>query len=377
MKVLMTFIQHGESNEAYKERFESVWEVVEQFGGSMTEHPELIEKRAIELAALDDPPRDRGEVDEDDRDMARAELAAELKAAFMLSGANDRKYGGLKLQLENDYTLGNDRYPRDVEAVLGLLNNYRDPNQRRFRGPADDKTPQEPRDEDGLQFVQEGTTDNTGAIMAQQGNKNDKKNEAKTNSKGESGCFHCGDPGHWVTDCPDLTEEKKGSLLIQADGAIISQVGSRTEPMTDGKAERKIKTLKQCIRSGGLRRNYLYLDTCTTNNQVVNPAYLTDIHQAESPLHLHTNAGTSVSRQQGSLGDLLFWLDPMGIANVISLRSLEEKHKVTYDSELHGGAFVVHTDEGNVIFRRCSETGFPYIDLDEPGDEAAMLVQSV
>ena len=30
-----------------------------------------------------------------------------------------------------------------------------------------------------------------------------------------------------------------------------------------------------------------------------------------------------------------------------------------------------------MVFRRCPETGFPYIDLDEPGDEAAMLVQSV
>ena len=50
---------------------------------------------------------------------------------------------------------------------------------------------------------------------------------------------------------------------------------------------------------------------------------------------------------------------------------------MTYYSELHGCAFVVHTDKGNVVFRRCPETGFPYINLDEPGDEAAMLVQSI
>ena len=66
----------------------------------------------------------------------------------------------------------------------------------------------------------------------------------------------------------------------------------------------------------------------------------------ESPLHLHTNAGTSVSKQQGYLGEHKFWLDPHGIANVISLRSLEENHKVTYDSDLHAGAFIVHLKDG-------------------------------
>lgn len=121
----------------------------------------------------------------------------------------------------------------------------------------------------------------------------------------------------------------------------------------------------------------MYLDTCTTNNQVVDPVYLSGIHKADSPLHLHTNAGTSISKQQGYLGEHLFWLDPHGIANVISLRSLEAKHKVTYDSGLHGGAFIVRTDSGEVIFRRCPKTGFPYVDLDESGDEAVMLVQSV
>eukprot|EP00956_Cyclotella_meneghiniana_P042120 scaffold248363_cov77-Cyclotella_meneghiniana.AAC.3 len=356
MKVLATHVQQNETNEQYKEEFESIWEIVEQFGGSLTNHPELIERRAAEIAALDEPPRDVGEVDDDDREMAATEIANEIKASFMLSGAQERRYGGLKLQLENDYTLGNDRYPKDTEGVLGLMNNYRDPYQRRQYRTPDDRGGQ-PKEEDGLQFVQEGTNEgNEGAVMAQQGKK--PGGETKTNSKGESNCFHCGAKDHWITDCPDLNEANKGSLMMQLDGALISQ-------------------LKKCIRSGGLRRNYLYLDTCTTNNQVVNPAYLKGVHKADTPLHLHTNAGTSVLLQQGYLGEFLFWLDPHGIANVISLRTLEEKHKVTYDSELHGGAFVVHTDEGDVIFRRCPETGFPYIDLDENASEAAMLVQSV
>ena len=197
-----------------------------------------------------------------------------------------------------------DPLPKDIEAALGLLNNYRDPGERRFKQP-NDRAPQ-PREEDGLQFVQEGATEREeGAVMTQQGAK--KPAAAKTNSKGESNCFHC---------------ENKGSLLIQADGAMILQV---QQP-------------EKTIRSRGLQRNYLYMDTCTTNNQVVDPVYLSKIHTAENPLHLHTNAGTSVSKKQGNLGEHLFWLDTHGIANVILLRSLEARHKVSYDSEHHGGA---------------------------------------
>lgn len=36
--------------------------------------------------------------------------------------------------------------------------------------------------------------------------------------------------------------------------------------------------------TGGLKKNYLYLDTCSTEDQMVNPSYLKKIHQAENPL---------------------------------------------------------------------------------------------
>jgi hypothetical protein len=69
----------------------------------------------------------------------------------------------------------------------------------------------------------------------------------------------------------------------------------------------------------------------------------------------------------------------MGIANVISLKSLEERYRVTYDSKTKDGSFVVHTDTGDIVFKRCPETSFPYIDLDDVagGDMGAMLVQTV
>ena len=66
------------------------------------------------------------------------------------------------------------------------------------------------------------------------------------------------------------------------------------------------------------------------------------------------------------------------MASVVSLRTLERKFpKVSYCSNERGGAFVVTTDRGEVIFQRCAVTGFPFIDLPEEGDDIAVqLVQA-
>ena len=65
-------------------------------------------------------------------------------------------------------------------------------------------------------------------------------------------------------------------------------------------------------KKSGLKRNYLYLNTCTTEDQMVNPSYLTKIHKASKPLTLHTNAGSSSTTHKGYLGSELFWLDCFG-----------------------------------------------------------------
>jgi hypothetical protein len=137
----------------------------------------------------------------------------------------------------------------------------------------------------------------------------------------------------------------------------------------------QVKHDGQDIKTGGIKKNYLYADTCSTNDFMVNPAYLTGVHTVDDQLRIHTNAGSCVTKQQGLLGSQKFWLDRNGIANVISLKSLESKHRVTYDSTKDGGAFVVHTPEGKVYFRRCPDTGFPYIDLDDVNQDGAILVQ--
>ena len=111
---------------------------------------------------------------------------------------------------------------------------------------------------------------------------------------------------------------------------------------------------------------------------MVVPDYLQNIWEVECPLTLHTNAGKSETNLRGDLGGTPFWLDKKGIANVVSLRTLEKRFKVPYDSTKNGGAFVCDTPEGTVVFERCPITGFPYVDLGKHGwKAAAMMVQTV
>ena len=111
---------------------------------------------------------------------------------------------------------------------------------------------------------------------------------------------------------------------------------------------------------------------------MINPAFLTNAHQVKNRLHLQTNAGLASTNKKGYLGNSLFWLDQMGIANVVLLCTLESKFNITSDSKKDGGAFVVHTPEGRVLIKRCPKTSFSYIDLtDESGGAAVMMVQTV
>ncbi len=103
-----------------------------------------------------------------------------------------------------------------------------------------------------------------------------------------------------------------------------------------------------------------------------------NIHDAATTLQLQTNAGTNKTNWQGYHGNNLLWLDPAGIANVISLCSLEEHFCIIYDITCNGGSFICHTTTGPVKFLHCTQTGFHYINLTEAKIcDAITLIQTI
>ena len=121
--------------------------------------------------------------------------------------------------------------------------------------------------DDGLQCLQDEdkSAETKGVSMLQK--KDDSKNRVKYISKGEKDCYHWGQDDHWAPDCPQLNKEQQVQLHIQ-DWAIASQVNERGT----------------VAKTGGVRCNYLYIDTCSMNDFMVNPAYLTAVHTVDDPL---------------------------------------------------------------------------------------------
>ena len=69
MKALHMVMQEGESNGDWKKKMESMFTIVKQFGGSLSNHPGLIYKRALAIAKADG--RDANQINNTDRDTAQ------------------------------------------------------------------------------------------------------------------------------------------------------------------------------------------------------------------------------------------------------------------------------------------------------------------
>ncbi len=55
---------------------------------------------------------------------AEEESSKKVKAALLISGANRRRYGGLKDSLVNNCLLGSDQYPYTFGKAMRILGNY-------------------------------------------------------------------------------------------------------------------------------------------------------------------------------------------------------------------------------------------------------------
>ncbi len=132
----------------------------------------------------------------------------------------------MKNELVNYYLLGTDQYPNMYKKAMQILGNYQAMKSViPFQGSPNDT---------GVAFLQRG---GRGGCRAQSQGKQemvgDKKDGSarssevgddvstmtrksgdgpRTNSKGESHCFHCRTADHWVYKCPKLTAGPQGQL---------------------------------------------------------------------------------------------------------------------------------------------------------------------
>ena len=68
-------------------------------------------------------------------------------SALLISGADERRYGGLKNDLGNNDLIGTDQYPETTEKARVLLGNYKTPRKQQRH---------QPRYDGGVDFIRRG-----------------------------------------------------------------------------------------------------------------------------------------------------------------------------------------------------------------------------
>ena len=143
-------------------------------------------------------------------------------------------------------------------------------------------------------------------------------------------CNHCGEKGHYATNC-----KKRQKELIHTTIADSSNDDSD-----------EVEHIFDQHITGVLCNTWLLLDNQSMVDQFVNPTYLHDIKSVGKHIDVYCNAGKTSTNQQGMFRGIKVWCNLLGIADVISLKTIKSMFRGTYDSDNSGGVFMVHITKG-------------------------------
>ncbi len=175
-------------------------------------------------------------------------------------------------------------------------------------------------------------------------------------------CKKCNKLGHTLAVCPKSKPPKQvHTINANVDNASVASNTS------------SIIILAQQGRRGSIDPNFLLLDSQSTINLFSNPNHVDNVLPASQPIQVHCNKGVMPNGNVADFGTNEVYINPDGIANVLSLYLLGQKHHITYDSKDRGGVFKVHTSGGLLEFKPTS-TGLHVLDLKEHSNAAHVLV---
>ena len=195
------FCQGNLPNPDYLDRFMNLVDMAESYDAK------LYDQEMFKIAQDSTVYSTTAEADLQDDELKMIETTAQeiyLACAFVIN-CDLRRYGRLIEELENDYTEGNDNYPRNMVKYYQLLNEYNQWNPRAT------------------------LPESSGVAFLQQGN-NNKSAQRTTEWKKKATCHNCGQKGHIRPECPEpMTEndddkkeddnkpDKKSSKLTLTD----------------------------------------------------------------------------------------------------------------------------------------------------------------
>jgi hypothetical protein len=284
------------------------------------------------------------------------------------------KHGNLKVDLQNDFTTGDNHYPKNRQQTLHLLDKY-------------NKTVVEKvTHSEGTSFAQKGGRGGGNQISSGNG----KDRDSSTYDKkywNDKECYKCHQKGHPTMHCTKKQSDdndrstasaassvkklkkninyiKKSfttvntqlAQLKEADSDISESEGEEAShfqvdqalqfAQLDKKFEPRIaKLFKQAGSSIKLDlKEVILLGSQSTMDLFCNAALVSKISKSRSNMRLKSNCGTMLVTQKATMEgyNKTVWFITRAITNIIALRNLIDQYRVTYDSD--DLIFVVHRE---------------------------------
>ena len=331
--------------DSYYKTFKAHVEVLEHYGANVGgDKAFLIDvEKTMTLAKPTDLSKPSYMTDMRLWEKTRAHLAMNKATAIsFLKRADPARYASLWTDLQNQYSRGNDQYPKNLTGAYELLLthiNTDDVKPPRFHKKYADRRNDHRKEVNALQFLQSAER-----IPGIDGI----THEGIT-------CFSCRQSGHYASACPTVNpaESKKpvtGVQLMQLDSPVVQTHHS------------DVTFLQSNDRYNMIPSSWILLDSQSTVSVFNNRRLLKNVRPTKDILKVYTNGGTQLSNQEGD-NDVFgkVWYNQESLANILSLALVRRTCRVTYDSSVEC-AFNVLCPDGTTMKFREYDSGLYFFD---------------